>query len=252
MFFTLSKIIDFILLPISWILISLVLGIWKKNTKMLYAALGMLVLFTNGYFVNQLYRWYELPQTILQPNQKFTYGVVLGGGYIKNPQEDPNRINVGETADRMLQPILLYKSGVISKIIITGGDTSIKGLRTDEIRETAQATKFMRAMGVDSADIIQEGKARNTHENATYTRDILNKTQEPILLITSAAHMRRSLACFEKVGLQPVAYPVDHKKKDSPMGVLEWLMPSENHLARFSQLVREIFGYVIYKLNGYA
>jgi uncharacterized SAM-binding protein YcdF (DUF218 family) len=252
MFFTLSKIIDFILLPISWILISLVLGIWKKNTKMLYAALGMLVLLTNGYFVNQLYRWYELPQTILQPNQKFTFGVVLGGGYIKNPQEDPNRINVGETADRMLQPILLYKSGVISKIIITGGDTSIKGLRTDEIRETAQATKFMRAMGVDSADIIQEGKARNTHENATYTRDILNKTQEPILLITSAAHMRRSLACFKKVGLQPIAYPVDHKKKDSPMGVLEWLMPSENHLARFSQLVREMFGYAIYKLNGYA
>jgi uncharacterized SAM-binding protein YcdF (DUF218 family) len=252
MFFTLSKIIDFILLPISWILISLVLGIWKKNTKMLYAALGMLVLFTNGYFVNQLYRWYELPQTILQPNQKFTYGVVLGGGFIKNPQEDPNRINVGETADRMLQPILLYKSGVISKIIITGGDTSIKGLRTDEIRETAQATKFMRAMGVDSADIIQEGKARNTHENATYTRDILNKTQEPILLITSAAHMRRSLACFEKVGLQPVAYPVDHKKKDSPMGVLECLMPSDNHLARFSQLVIEVFGLVIYKLNGYA
>ncbi len=252
MFFTLSKIIDFILLPISWILISLVLGIWKKNKKMLYVALGMLVLFTNGYFVNQLYRWYELPQTILQPNQKFTYGVVLGGGFIKNLQEDPNRINVGETADRMLQPILLYKSGVISKIIITGGDTSIKGLRTDEIRETAQATKFMRAMGVDSADIIQEGKARNTRENATYTRDILKKTQEPILLITSAAHMRRSLACFEKVGLQPVAYPVDHKKKDSPMGVLEWLMPSENHLARFSQLVREMFGYGIYKLNGYA
>jgi hypothetical protein len=36
------------------------------------------------------------------------------------------------------------------------------------------------------------------------------------------------------------------------MGVLEWLMPSENHLARFSQLVREMFGYVIYTLNGYA
>jgi uncharacterized SAM-binding protein YcdF (DUF218 family) len=81
---------------------------------------------------------------------------------------------------------------------------------------------------------------------------ILRETREPILLITSAAHMRRSLACFEKVGLRPVAYPVDHKKKDSPMGVLEWLMPSENHLARFSQLVREVIGYLIYKLNGYA
>jgi uncharacterized SAM-binding protein YcdF (DUF218 family) len=252
MFFTLSKIIDFILLPISWILISLIYGIWKKNSKILYLTLGMLLLFTNGFFVNQLYRWYELPQTILKPNQKFKYGVVLGGGFIKNPQEDPQRINVGETADRMLQPILLYKSGVITKIIITGGDTSIKGLRTDEIRETAQAAKFMHAMGVDSTDIIQEGKARNTRENATYTQMILRETREPILLITSAAHMRRSLACFEKVGLRPVAYPVDHKKKDSPMGVLEWLMPSENHLARFSQLVREVFGYLIYKLNGYA
>jgi len=252
MFFTLSKIIDFILLPISWILISLIFGIWKKNRNILYVTLGMLLLFTNGFFVNQLYRWYEVPQTILQPNQKFNYGIILGGGIIKTSQEDPKRINVGETADRMLQPILLYKSGVISKIVITGGDTSIKGLRTDEIHETAQVAKFLIAMGVDSPDIIREEQARNTHENATYTKAIINNTQEPILLITSAAHMRRSMACFQKVGLNPVAYSVDHKKKDSPMGVLEWLMPSENHLARFSQLVREVFGLLIYQLNGYA
>ena len=252
MFFTLSKIIDFILLPISWILISLIYGIWKKNTKILYATLGMLLLFTNGFFVNQLYRWYELPQTHLAPSQKFTYGVILGGGIIKTPQEDPDRINIGETADRMLQPILLYKSGTIKKIVITGGDTSIKGLRSDEIHETQQVAKFLLAMGVDSSDIIREEHARNTHENATYTQTILKHTKEPILLITSAAHMRRSMACFQQVGLNPVAYPVDHKKKDSPMGVLEWLMPSENHLARFSQLVREVFGLLIYKLNGYA
>jgi uncharacterized SAM-binding protein YcdF (DUF218 family) len=145
MFFTLSKIIDFILLPISWILISLVVGIWRKNTKLLLLTLGMLLLFTNGFFVNQIYRFYELPQTKL--TSKYTYGVVLGGGIIKSPQENPERINVGETADRMLQPILLYKAGIIQKIIITGGDTSIKGLRKDDIHETAQVAKFMRAMG---------------------------------------------------------------------------------------------------------
>lgn len=252
MFFTLSKIIDFILLPISWILISLTFGIWKKNMKMLYASLGMLVLFTNGYFVNELYRWYEVPQTSLKPNQKFTYGVILGGGIIKTKQEDTNRINVGETADRMLQPLLLYRAGIISKIIITGGDTSIKGLRSDEIHETDQVAKFLISMGVNSTAIIREEKARNTHENATYTQTLLKNSKEPILLITSAAHMRRSIACFQKVGLNPVAYPVDHKKKDTHMGVLEWLMPSENHLARLSQLVREVFGLLIYKINGYA
>jgi uncharacterized SAM-binding protein YcdF (DUF218 family) len=250
MFFTLSKIIDFILLPISWILISLVVGIWKKNSKLLLLTLGMLLLFTNGFFVNQIYRWHELPQTKL--TSKYTYGVVLGGGIIKSPQENLDRINVGETADRMLQPILLYKAGIIQKIIITGGDTSIKGLRKDDIHETAQVAKFMRAMGVDSSDIIREEKARNTHENAIYTKELIQNASAPFLLITSAAHMRRSMACFEKVGLHPVAYPVDHKKKDSPMGVLELMMPSENHLARFSQLVREVFGLLIYKISGYA
>ena len=250
MFFTLSKIIDFILLPISWILISLILGIWRKNTKMILLTLGMLLLFTNGFVVNQLYRMYEWPQTKL--TNKFTYGVVLGGGIIKSPQEDSTRINVGETADRMLQAILLYKAGTIQKIIITGGDTSIKGLRKDDIRETAQVGKFMRAMGVDSSDILLEEQARNTRENATYTKVLLKNTSSPILLITSAAHMRRSMACFQKVGLNPVAYPVDHKKKDSPMGALELFMPSENHLARFSQLVREVCGLLIYKISGYA
>ncbi len=212
----------------------------------------MLLIFTNGYFVNTLYRLYELPQAQLNPNKKFTYGVVLGGGIIKNPQEDKLRINGGESADRMLQPILLYKKGIISKIIITGGDTSIKGLRTDNINETIQVSKFMQAMGVNVGDIILEQKARNTHENATFTKQLLTQTNEPFLLITSAAHMRRSLACFQKVGLNPIAYPVDHKKKDSPMGVLESIIPSEKNLAQFSHLMREIFGILIYKISGYA
>lgn len=258
MFFALSKIIDFILLPICWIFILLFISNLTKNQKLkkraLLSILIILTILSNPWFVNRLYVFYEQPTISLAQNEHYTWGIVLGGGMIRpNDDEQTNKINVGETADRFIQPILLYKAGKIKKILITGGNTSIGKLKVDKGHETNDVKQLMISMGVNPKDIYIETKARNTRENALYSAQLLKNylKKEEILLITSAMHMPRSIRCFEKVGFEVKAYPVDKKGSKNESGLLDLITPSDQNLSRTSQLIREISGLIIYKIMGY-
>ena len=257
MFFALSKIIDFILLPISWIFILMLIALLSKKEKnrkkALVANLVILFLLSNKAFVNFFQSQYESQEIQLKPAEKYTWGVVLGGGMIRGGRKDEQAIHVGETADRMMQPILLYKQGQIKKILITGGNTSIGKLRIDRTEESKKTKALMVAMGVKESDIFLETQARNTHENASYTAKklALFSQKDSILLITSAMHMPRSIACFEKVGFKVKAFPVDFKKKDTPQGILSYVFPTSENLDKMSDLIREAVGFLIYKLVGY-
>ena len=258
MFFALSKIIDFILLPICWIFILLLISYLTKNTKSrkrsLLSVLIILTLFSNPWFVNRLYVFYEQPTISLLESENYTWAIVLGGGMIRpSDGHQPNKINVGETADRFIQPILLYKAGKIKKILITGGNTSIGKIKVDKGHETSDVRQLMISMGVNPKDIYMETKARNTRENAIYSAQLLKNyiKSEEVLLITSAMHMPRSIRCFEKLGFKVKAYPVDKKGSKNESGLLDLLTPSDQNLSRTSQLIREISGLIIYKIMGY-
>ena len=258
MFFALSKIIDFILLPICWIFILLLISYLTKNQKSrkrsLLTVLIILTLFSNPWFVNRLYVFYEQPTISLLESENYTWAIVLGGGMIRpSDGHQPNKINVGETADRFIQPILLYKAGKIKKILITGGNTSIGKIKVDKGHETSDVRQLMISMGVNPKDIYMETKARNTRENAIYSAELLKNyiKSEEVLLITSAMHMPRSIRCFEKLGFKVKAYPVDKKGSKNESGLLDLLTPSDQNLSRTSQLIREISGLIIYKIMGY-
>lgn len=258
MFFALSKIIDFILLPICWIFILLLISILSKYQKFrkrsLLAILIILTLFSNPWLVNRLYISYEQPSRSLLKNENYTWGIVLGGGMIRPSDDDQtDKINVGEAADRFIQPILLYKAGKIKKILITGGNTSIGKIKVDKGNETNDVKQLMIAMGVKPKDIYMETKARNTRENATYSALLLKNylKNEEILLITSAMHMPRSIRCFTKAGFKIKAYPVDKKGNHNESGLLNLITPSEHNLSKASQLIREISGLIIYTIMGY-
>jgi uncharacterized SAM-binding protein YcdF (DUF218 family) len=248
MFFILSKILDFILQPICWIFILLVFAYYSHFSKRFIAiTIGLLLLLTNGWFVNQCYLAYESPQK--QINQTYQWCIILGGGMIRSGEG----YRTGETADRFIQPLLLYKQGKIKKLLITGGNVNIKGLKIDDTQESKKVKDILIAMGVDSKDIYLEEQARNTHENATYTKQVLKPfLAEKMLLVTSAMHMPRAKACYVKEGFKVDDYPADIKKKDTPSGILDLVIPQERNLSKFADLIREMAGYVIYKVVGFA
>jgi len=248
MFFILSKILDFILQPICWIFILLVFAYYSRFSKRFIAiTIGLLLLLTKAWFVNQCYLAYESPQK--QINQTYQWCIILGGGMMRSGEG----YRTGETADRFIQPLLLYKQGKIKKLLITGGNVNIKGLKIDDTQESKKVKDILIAMGVDSKDIYLEEQARNTHENATYTKLVLKPfLAEKMLLVTSAMHMPRAKACYVKEGFKVDDYPADIKKKDTPSGILDLVIPQERNLSKFADLIREMAGYVIYKVVGFA
>ncbi|RVU26799.1 YdcF family protein [Sandaracinomonas limnophila] len=258
MFFVLSKILDLFLLPIFWIIISIVILKFVKSEKIrkciIWGQLFFLLILSNGRFTHWVYNLWEPPYQPF-PNQKYSYGVVLTGGIISDLGKNSNLIHFSSHSDRLMQAVILYKRGIIEHILISGGNVSIQGgLIKDNTKETEKSIEFLRLIGIPDSSIIMENQSRNTHENAEFTKrklTELNAQQEKILLITSAFHMKRSSACFTKAGVAHDVFPAIKAGKDTNAGILNDFIPDEENLYKNSQLIHEIVGYVVYKLMDY-
>ena len=71
-----------------------------------------------------------------------------------------------------------------------------------------------------------------------------------ILLVTSGAHMRRSLALFEKQGLQVTAAATDHQIPQFSDPYIPGWVPTFSRLARSSRAIHEWVGYWAYDNSG--
>jgi uncharacterized SAM-binding protein YcdF (DUF218 family) len=256
MFYFLSKSIDFLLMPFCISLFLLVYSLVTKNRKRgrwsVLVALMMLFLISNTYVVNKAFLWWE--PKLVKPNElKETYevGIVLSGGLVNMAKVNDNFQELGNHVNRLFGAYRLYRAGKIRKILITG--TSSPGLLAMGKGEVRQAGQILQQWGVAPGDIILEERARNTRENAVFSAEILEKqfTGKNFLLITSGYHMRRSLGCFRKVGLQTDYFVSDFYGNRSLDGLKEMLVPDVNAVGNFDLLWHEWIGYVTYRLMGY-
>ena len=259
MFYFLSKVLFYIFMPLSLILIGLLVSIFSKKTNVkrlsLRISLGLIFIFGNGFLVNEAMRWWEVPpispDSIAQP---YDVGIILTGGMITNKQSSESQIFTDKTADRFIQPLRLYKMGKLKKILISGGNTDIKFMRQDASEETMKVAQLLEELGVKKEDIILERKAKNTRENAINSMEILKKNPQfgtRYLLFTSAFHTKRALGCFRKIGVKITAFPTAFKSKARSFTIDNLLIPRELNMYEAYDLIHEMLGYVVYKVLGY-
>ena len=259
MFYFLSKILFYIFMPLSLILIGLFVAIFSKNVRIkklgLRISLGLIFLFGNGFLVNEALLWWEVPpispDAIAQP---YDVGIILTGEMITNKQSSENQIFTDKTADRFIQPLRLYKMGKIKKILISGGSTDLKMMHEDVTNETLKVAQLLEELGVKQADMILEQKAKNTRENAINSAEILKKNPQlghKYLLFTSAFHAKRAVGCFQKTGVKITVFPTAFKAKARSFTIDNLLIPRELNLFEAYDLVHEMIGYVVYKILGY-
>ena len=108
--------------------------------------------------------------------------------------------------------------------------------------------------GVNEQDIIIENKTRNTYESAVAVKKIIDSLQykaEDCLLITSAFHMRRSLACYRKAGLNVESFTTDFYARAWQFFLASLFVPSLQSFIIWEKLLKEWTGFVAYKLAGY-
>jgi uncharacterized SAM-binding protein YcdF (DUF218 family) len=253
MFFILSKTLDFLLMPLVWVLLLLFLAVFLKSVKWrrisLVGALAMLLLFSNPFISNLAWRAWEARPVPVSEVGKYDVAVVLTGVTEYHP-EATDRVHTKKGADRFLHTLQLYRLGKVNKILITGG----KGFLMDEmVPEAEQLRCIMLMAGVPEEDIIVETGAVNTRENAMYAAQVLRQhpSWKKVLLVTSAFHMRRSEGCFEKEGVTFDSYPTDFYSSEPIFTPDYTFIPSAVAFEGWHHLIHEIAGFVVYKILGY-
>ena len=254
MFFIFSKVLDFALSPINWIIILLMIGVFlKKNIRLkkisLIASVSLLLLFTNPFIANQVMNKYEMQGvTYKEMTKVYDAGIVLGG-FMSYYNSELKTLSFGEAVDRLMEGLMLYRKGKIKKIIISGGS----GYLIKDERESKLAKDFLvNYCLVPENDILIDATSKNTRENAINTKKIIDSLSiKSSLLITSAIHMRRASACFNKAGINSEPYCVDQYSGKQDYYPTSLIVPNLQNIHKWDMLFHEWIGLLTYKLTGY-
>lgn len=270
MFYFFSKTITYLLTPAGWLVATLLAAFFVKKAslrrRLIGLGMGIFWVFGNSFLINELALWWEYP---VQPNLSAPtdsvrrVAVVLTGGMINGMTEipasaptryGPTRFLLGREIDRAGQALYLYKTGAVQKILISGGSGNLPFQRAAVSDEGQMTAQFLVVAGVRPVDIVLEHRSRNTHENALFSASLLRKqfNTNQCILLTSAWHMRRAMACFQKEGLRVRPFPSNFIGRRRLFMPGEWLLPHEESFFDAYYLIRELVGYVAYNLVGYA
>lgn len=253
MFFILSKVLAFLISPLTWVIGLLLYGLITKNDrrkkKCIIASAVVLLVFTNPFILDELMRAWEIPAKPYNELKKPYDAVIVLGGMM-HYDESLDRLQFFRSNDRLLQAVELYKRGYAKKIVFSGGSGYIN---MPWLKESYLAARFLQTIGIPREHIIIETGSRNTRENAVNTKEALDKEIPggKFLLVTSGIHMRRALGCFAKAGMQADTYSTDRYSGPRKWEFDHLLIPNAGTLAAWDTLLHEITGYITYKVMGY-
>lgn len=254
MFFILSKILEFIISPLVWGIILFIVALVSKNQvkkkRFFGAGFVTLVFFTNPFIVNSLMNEWEIkPYSSNKITTEYDVGIVLGGAS-RSYNADTKRLIYGGGIDRVIQAVNLYHQKKIKKIMLTGGSGLVL---MQEIKEAELLKNMLVNWCVPDSDIIIERESRNTYENAKLSAPVLksNRYGKRFLIITSAFHMRRTMACFHKQGIDADTFSVDEHGINGSYMPDRTFIPDAGALGNWDMLMHEWLGLLTYKLLGY-
>jgi uncharacterized SAM-binding protein YcdF (DUF218 family) len=253
MFFYLSKILAFLITPLVWILVLLILALITKTPKwrmrFLVSSLVVFFIFTNSFLTNAALHYWEvpaIPQSKL--TEKYEAAIVLGG--VSFWDHSLNRIQFSRSSDRVFQALELYHKGYVKKIIISGGSGSI--VYPDD-KESIEIKAYLLNIGMKDEDILVETMSRNTYENAKYTKALIDSLhlKGPFLLVSSGFHIPRATKCFDKFGIKTTAYSTDRYSGEMRFEPDKILIPNTACIISWDVLLHEMVGNVVYYFSGY-
>ena len=266
-FLFVSKLLPLFVYPVGLACLLLLLALWFCFKRSVWTfvpvllALVVLVIAGNDRVSNQLITSLEY-QYLPPTNPPQAEAIVILGGATRN--NEPPRImpDMNESGDRLLYGVKLYKAGLAPKIILTGGRIKWDSSEAfeGEASEAESMAILMELMGIPRSAMVLESKALNTYENAVYVKEILErKNIKQILLVTSAAHMPRSLAIFRHQGIDAIPAPTDFTVSDrnlienqlSTQSRILGLIPAADNLSNTTQAIREYIGIFVYRLKGW-
>jgi uncharacterized SAM-binding protein YcdF (DUF218 family) len=179
--------------------------------------------------------------------------VVLSGYAEEHPGFPVTTLVSEQTIYSMSEGLRLYRLIPGVKIITAGGI-----LRAGERPVAETMSEFLQQMGVPAADLIVEGRSRNTFQNMVEVKKMVGAS--PFILVTQACDLPRAMAVAGKLQMHPIAAPARYEElqyymnkglKGKIQGYLESLLhPSPDRLKKIQRAYHEYVGYAWYRLLG--
>lgn len=249
MFYFLSKTLDLVVAPVTWVLLLALAAFWgsyRRRPRLAkvapLAAAGALYLCSNALVANAIVRSLEASAvTTMSETGTYDVVVVLGGLVDVNVTAFAGVTEYTGGVDRFLAGYDLVRRGRAGAILVTSGAAEAHALGRQLVE-----------WGIAADRIVIEDQSRNTRDNAIEsTRIIRERGWTKVLLVTSALHMPRAAGCFRATGLEFDTLAVD-RLAYSPGVTASALEPRAEWLALSTVGIREAAGRVVYGLIGYS
>ena len=270
LFFILSKIVQFCIEPLNWVIIFVILsllfmGLRKPHLckRFLLLALADLLIIgwlpTSKVFLRALED--AVPKVnIAQMSEKDFGGIIILGGAIEGGEiaVDRGEVSIYSAAERATKAFELIRRYPDLPFIFSGfsGRLSPKG-----ISEADAFKQLVAEQGLPDKNAHYENRSRNTYENVVLMKPMMlslgaksanqvdeaDKPVKPWLLITSASHMYRSLKIFQKQGIEVIPVPVDYQTGNQ----LRWdKFDLEDGVQNWNKVMHEGVGLLAYWITG--
>jgi uncharacterized SAM-binding protein YcdF (DUF218 family) len=254
-FFIFSKLLEQFVIPSNFLLFLglfglLLLLVRRRRLGMTLSAFSIILLAICGWSPVGALALAPLENRFAVPDirQPPTGVIMLGGAVDIQLTADRKMVVLNDGGERLIETAALAHRFPTARIFLSGGFGQI-GSETDP-SESAIARRFLLSVGVAPERISMEEKSRTTCENAAESFKALNpKAGETWLLVTSAWHMPRSVACFRAEKFDIVPYPVDFRTR----GTKRWRpvnKAAQIGLEDIDIAFHEWIGLIVYRLTG--
>jgi len=233
-------------LPLSLALLIAGMGLLltkrrKTATAAIGLGIGILLFFGYGVFTKSALYSLERSNAPLvvegidpKVRDEIRHVVILGSGHVSDPDLPKTAQIGGSSLFRLVEGVRIYGALPGSKLVICGG------VIPDPVTNARVVGDVALQIGVPARDIIVEEQPSDTVEEARVLQGLLGG--RPFVLVTSAAHMKRAVAVFQRFGMHPLPAPTDFIIKNKPGGAVESWLPGCGNLWISQRVIYEWLG----------
>jgi len=175
--------------------------------------------------------------------------VVVLGGYLQPFSASYTGIEFDQKVGRLFTGIALVRSGKGSVLVLGGSLPAEPG----EVSEAEAAEAFIRSWNLVSVTVQSLGTTSNTHDEAVRCSELARRNGwRHLIVVSSAAHLRRTTGAFRKAGLDITPVGCDFRSAGRLGGHTRIsCIPNTASLVGLRSWLEEVLGYLYYQVRGW-
>ncbi len=170
--------------------------------------------------------------------------VVLGGGLSPDTDLPGHNQLTSSSLSRLIEGIRIHRQIPGSRLLLSGGAVFGPVAEAEVMAEAAVS------LGTNRQALYLDARSKDSKDQAKEVKKIVGSRR--FILVTTAAHMPRVMALFEKQGLMPIPAPTDFQIKKRQHISPGMFFPSANSLRKAEYAIHEYLGLIWAKLRGQA